>query len=151
MSGSALTFPKLYDAQLAICEARVSEVGWDSLFHMVSYLDKDGQSSDKTDGGTQYRVKIQSWRSPEVSALLYHINAQRPTTNDLGNQHSGSAPHHRHYSDKITSRQAEDIPARLPVNLYNPMWYESLVMQYQQRLHPKSAIYLPEINYIRMA
>ncbi|KAG6885427.1 hypothetical protein C0992_005142 [Termitomyces sp. T32_za158] len=134
-------------ARLAVCEENVEEEGWSLLLQMVSRLEIDGQSSDESDGGNQFRVKKQNWRSPQVSSLLYHIDEHRPTTNHLGNRRPGAPPRYRHYSEEITSRQPEDIPARLPANMYNTTWYDSLVEHYQIRLDPQSAIVLPEIEY----
>ncbi|KAG5725765.1 hypothetical protein E4T56_gene20976 [Termitomyces sp. T112] len=139
---------QLYEARLAVCEANIAEEGWELLFQMVSRLEIDGQSSDESDDGGQFKVKIQTWRNPQVSSLLYHIDEHRPTTNHLGNRRPSAPPRYRHYSEDITSRQLEDIPSRLPSNMYSTTWYESLVELYRLRLDPQSTIVLPEIDYV---
>ena len=140
---------KLYDSRNAYCEDQVeydNSPAWNEMLLMVRSLGVDGQSSDESDSG-EYRVKIQTWHDLHVTRLLCYIDQSCPTTNILRNQLPGSAP----CICQISKREQtmclySDIPAKLPTNFYDNMWFETLVPGMQAKLSPSPVLNLPRLQ-----
>ncbi|KAG5348736.1 hypothetical protein C0989_008571 [Termitomyces sp. Mn162] len=140
---------QLYLARSGHCQDQVeydNNPAWNEMLLMVRFLGVDGQSSDESDGG-EYRVKIQTWRDPHVTRLLRYIDRSHPTTNILGNRLPGSAPRIRQISEREeTTRLYSDIPAKLPANFYDKVWFETLVPGLQTKLDPHPVLNLPHLQ-----
>ena len=140
---------QLRSTRLEICKtgsAGGHNPAWDILALMVEKLGIDGNSSDETDDEDRsYAIRFREWRSGEVKRLLQFIDDNRTLTNAYGNNKPGNPPHKR--VRKTYPPVTKDNPiARLPLNFYDKIWYDSLSPLQQTQLDPLPEMELPIID-----
>ncbi|KAG6849444.1 hypothetical protein H0H93_008470 [Arthromyces matolae] len=137
----------LYHLRRDLCKDNIHDEAWHAMFEVVDALDVDGQSSDESDDERHvFRVKVQTWRNPEVTTLLRFIDEHRPSHSHLGNRRPGAPPRDRWICREESGRPYEKVPAGLPANLYNPAWYHTLNMHLQTSLGVNDPIGLPSVS-----
>ncbi|KAK0505490.1 hypothetical protein EDD18DRAFT_1344311 [Armillaria luteobubalina] len=119
------------------------DLGWRSVYEMLSLLGREGISSDKSDAeGGPYIVKRRTWRSEELTQLLNIIDSSYDRKNIYGNARPGNRPHVRMRCRRATA--SERAPIRgLPLNFYDCDWYQLLTDVEKQLLHPEPEMELP--------
>ncbi|KAJ7148292.1 hypothetical protein C8R46DRAFT_1231303 [Mycena filopes] len=116
------------------------------LLEMVKLLGTDGMSSDESNGESDKTctVSSKSWRNPDLVRLLMWIDRNRPKHNVYGDRMSGNPPHRRlrlpYGSAPKSLRRAI---ANLPINFYDPIWYQGLSNGQKTRLGATVAQPLP--------
>ncbi|KAJ7175609.1 hypothetical protein C8R46DRAFT_1214079 [Mycena filopes] len=115
------------------------------LCEMVELLGTDGMSSDESGSDSTKRCNVlhKNWRNPDVVRLLKWIDLHKPNHNVYGDR-TGNPPHRRlrlpHGKAPESLRRAI---ANLPINFYNPIWYEGLSAGQKIRLGATVAQPLP--------
>ncbi|KAG6915612.1 hypothetical protein DXG01_010727 [Tephrocybe rancida] len=141
---------QLFNVRIDTCQDgdRQDDPKWRKLLTMTHILGVDGQSSDESDvdhGQRIFRVRRQFWRSREVSDLLRYIDAKRNVATVMGNLRPGAAPRQRKRIRADSHRTSQQIAARMPINLYNNDWYNSLESVTKVKLAVKNAMALYEL------
>ena len=111
---------------------------------VMDILGAGGMSSDESDtddvGHPVYRAKTMTWRNKDILKKLIDIDRSRNTTNAYGNTRAGNPPRVRKRREgRETTRNA--IPG-LPLNFYNPEWYDGLTRAQKRELEVKEQKHL---------
>ena len=111
---------------------------------MVDALGIDGMSTDESGDEKRFPATVISkdWRSNEVVALLQYVDRNQNQLNCFGNYKPGGQPHERNRSAYAPVSKRTAL-AGLPINFYNPVWYEGLTATEQRQLQAKPAFDLP--------
>ena len=106
------------------------------------------ESETDTSGQKEYVVKTMPWRSKEVTDLLRIVDDERNTSNGFGDRRPGNAPRKRAVR-RPCSVTARNAPSGLPVNFYDPAWYNDLSKSDKTALNVQSMVELPTIDQVR--
>jgi hypothetical protein len=102
---------------------------------VVEGLGMDGQSSDETDveDRDQVIVKKREWRDKKINKLLIKIDNCRAVLLATGSHRPGTQPVRRIRGVRTPNSQREAV-AKLPINFYDKIWYDSLTPVEQRQL-----------------
>ncbi|KAI0715187.1 hypothetical protein C8Q76DRAFT_619567 [Earliella scabrosa] len=112
--------------------------------YILQRLGPEGMSSDESameNGVKQFRILKKDWRSPHLTAWLRVFDGinREQRFNPLTESTRGADPRHRFESGKAsTSSRAVSC---LPINAYNPTWYEERTPYARQRLQARKKAY----------
>lgn len=101
-----------------------------------------GQSSDESDGGGKqgtYDVRKLKWRHPDVVQRYGRANPKKHALNSYGKRKTGAPPRDR-VRPRNPIESARPPPIGLPLNLYDPVWYNDLRAGAKRDLKAKPAI-----------
>lgn len=149
---------QLFDTRKTVTERNRSDAdgyideAWDTLDFVVGALSRAGMSSDESEtdasGQKEYVVKIMPWRSRDVTHLLRIVDDDRNTSNGFGDARPGNAPRKRTVQ-RPRSVAARQAPSGLPLNFYDPVWYQGLSKSDKRALNVQDTVELPTIDQVR--
>jgi len=119
---------------------------WTEVQDLLESLGSDGMSSDESDqeGPVKKLRRVRKgWVSEEVSGIWRVIECyHRDQTKDMSTR--GNSALERDFTSRCTSFNA--VKAGLPRNYYDGLWWQSLIVNDQLMLQPKSLQNLPKVN-----
>jgi hypothetical protein len=105
-------------------------------------------SSDESEkdsrGGVVYRAKRRVWREKKLNRYMQLVDRDRNVTNAYGNRRAGNQPRTRVFP-AVKNSASEAVPG-LPLNFYDPDWYNKLSSRDKKHLGAKEGIDLVEIE-----
>ncbi|KAJ7153758.1 hypothetical protein C8R46DRAFT_1042141 [Mycena filopes] len=116
------------------------------LFEMVKLLGTEGMSTDESnsDSDKTCTVVSKNWRHPDLVRLLIWIDLNRPKHNVYGDRMSGNPVHRRlRVPYGGSPKSLRRAIANLPINFYDPIWYQGLSNGQKTRLGATAAQPLP--------
>lgn len=121
---------------------------YSAMHKVVDDIGAEGVSSDESDSGDRAKeaiVRLREWRSPGIHRIMKHLDLKRGEMRSLGAPKGGSIPHPR--TRRANANKSErGAVAKLPINWYNPAWYDSLDEGVRRELQAKKEAPLPVIT-----
>lgn len=130
------------DDQIPTDELDANAKAWTDLLRMHEALGLHGQSSDESDGGEgngTYEVRKLKWRHPDVVRRYGRANPKKHALNLYGKRKTGALPRDR-VRPRNPTESARPPPIGLPLNLYDPGWYDDLRAGAKRDLQAKPAM-----------
>lgn len=122
---------------------------WDSLSTALMSLTAGGMSSDESDSGDRSKpaiVRIRPWRSHELLMAMRFLDRKRKTMTISGAPKPGTAPHARDRHSALQIVSARLPTPNLPINFYDPAWFDNLPQIEQEALGALEEVPLPDIT-----
>ena len=111
-------------------------------------LGAGGMSSDEsdldTDGRKVYFVKRVGWRPGVLTRRMMVIDWDRNVTTAYNNTNPGNPPRLRKRRNNATETARNALPG-LPINFYDPDWYNRLTDRQKKEIRAAPAVELLEI------
>ena len=125
-----------------------AKVIWEHLDSILETLGAGGMSSDESDldsdGRKVYFVKRVGWRPGVLTRRMMMIDRDRNVTTAYNNTNPGNPPRLRKRRNNPTGTTRNAVPG-LPVNFYDPDWYNGLTDRQKKEIGAKAAMELLEI------
>lgn len=127
-----------------------TKVIWEHLDSILEVLGAGGMSSDESevedDGRKVYYVRRMGWRRRALSGRMILIDRDRNVKTAYNNTRPGNPPRLRKRRNNPTETLRNALPG-LPVNFYEPGWYNQLNDRQRKELRAGPAVELLEIGY----
>jgi hypothetical protein len=125
-----------------------AKVIWEHLDSILETLGAGGMSSDEsdldTDGRKVYFVKRMGWRPGVLTCRIMLIDRDRNVTTAYNNANPGNPPRLRKRRNNATGT-TRNAPPGLPINFYDPDWYNGLTDRQKKEIGATPAVELLEI------
>ena len=102
------------------------------------------ESDLDTDGRKVYFVKRVGWRPGVLTRRMMVIDWDRNVTTAYNNTNPGNPPRLRKWRNNATETARNALPG-LPINFYDPDWYNRLTDRQKKEIRAAPAVELLEI------
>jgi len=125
-----------------------AKIIWDHLDSILETLGAGGMSSDEsdldTDGRKVYFMKRVSWHPRVLTHRMMVIDRDRNVTTAYNNTNPGNPPRLCKRRNNATEMVRNALPG-LPINFYDPDWYNGLTDRQKKEIRAAPAVALLEI------
>jgi hypothetical protein len=122
---------------------------WIHLDSVLEALGAGGMSSDESedeDGRKVYYVKEMGWRRRALTGRMIIIDRDRNVKSAYNNTRPGNPPRLRKRRNNPNQTTRNALPG-LPINFYEPGWYNQLDNRRKKEIRAGPALELLEIGY----
>lgn len=136
------------DPEVPISELTHEKKAWLDALLMHEELSLAGQSSDDSLPGSDIHfVREMDWRSSEIASRYDMVKAAMAKGyTEHGKRRSGNKPRER-MRRKDHGQTSRRVPAGLPINFYDPVWYTGLNWRQKRDLEAKEEmVFLTHVN-----
>jgi len=134
--------------QNAMAQRGEAKIIWEHLDSILETLGAGGMSSDEseldTNGPKVYFVKRVGWRPKVLTRRMMMIDRDRNVTTTYNNRKPGNPPRLCKWRNNPTETARNALPG-LPINFYDPDWYNELTDRQKKEIRATPAVELFEI------